>query len=49
MVANDIKEIKRDRLLTIPKLAGGKLSKPREKVLHTAYESVIYYSVSAKI
>lgn len=44
MVASDIKEIKRHWLLTIPKLAGGKLSELRKNVLHTAYESVIHYS-----
>ena len=49
MVASDIKEIKRDWLLTVSKLASGKFSKLGKKVLHTAYKVVIHYSVAAKI
>lgn len=38
-----------DWLHTIPKFEGGKLSKLRKRVFHTAYEVVIHYSVAAKI
>lgn len=49
MVASDIKEIKRDWLFTVSKLASGKFSKLRKRVLHTAYKVGIHYSVAAKI
>lgn len=49
MVASYIKEIKMDWLHTVPKFEGGKLSKLRKRVFHTAYEVVIHYSVAAKI
>lgn len=49
MVASDIKEIKRDWILTIPKIAGGKLGKLRKRVLQTPYEGAIHYSVTVKI
>lgn len=38
-----------DWLHTVPKFEGGKLSKLRKRVFHTAYEVVIHYYVAAKI
>lgn len=48
MVASDIKEIRRDWLFTVLKLASANLSKLRKRVLHTAYKVVIHCFVAAK-